>query len=172
MNPEQPESGGSETAPAERAADTAAEWDMVYRPKAIMRLVAIAIAVVLAIHVTFGLLLSVSYTGVKIGWGDKFALIGIGLVICGALLLFTRSRLRVGPRGVGVRNLVSERLYEWDAVRGLAYPDKAQWGRLEFDYDEHIPVMAVQARDGGDAVEAMREFRALHAKYGRTSPSD
>ncbi len=140
-------------------------WDLTYRPTQINKLVAGAIAVVIAIHLTFGLLLTYSYTGVDVGWGDKLALIGIGLVISGALLLFTRSRLRVGPAGVEVRNLVSERLYEWDAVRGLGYADKAQWARLLFAHDEHIPVMAIQARDGAAAVEAMRHFRELQAEY-------
>ncbi|MFZ2510578.1 MAG: PH domain-containing protein [Gordonia sp. (in: high G+C Gram-positive bacteria)] len=141
------------------------KWDLIYRPKQINKLVAGAIVIVIVIHLTFGLLLSYSYTGVNIGWGDKLALITIGFVISGALLLFTRSRLRVGPEGVGVQNLMSERFYEWEAVRGMGYPEKAQWARLLFDSDEHIPVMAVQARDGADAVAAMRRFRELQAKY-------
>lgn len=145
--------------------DTDDDWDLVYRPRAIVKIVIAVIAVVIAIHVTFGLLLTVSYTGVNVGWADQLSLIGIGVVISAALLLFTRSRLRVGPRGVGVRNLVSERLYEWDSVKGLSYPEKAQWGRLLFAYDEHIPVMAVQARDGAAAVAAMRSFRQLREKY-------
>lgn len=158
-------------------AEEPTDWDMVYRPSAIVRIVIIAILIVLAIHLTFGLLLTISYTGVKIGWGDQIALIGIGVVICGSLLLFTRSRLRVGPEGVGVRNLVSERFYEWDAVKGLSYPEKAQWGRLDFAYDEHIPVMAVQARDGATAVAAMRRFRELQVQYapaatGKTPPAE
>lgn len=146
------------------------DWDLIYRPRAIVTIVIVAIVVVIAIHVTFGLLLTVSYTGVNVDWTDQAALIGIGVVISSALLLFTRSRLRVGPRGVGVRNLVSERLYEWDSVKGLSYPDKAQWARLLFAYDEHIPVMAIQARDGTPAVEAMRTFRNLHHKYTAPAP--
>lgn len=141
------------------------DWDLVYRPKQINKIVVGAIVIVIVIHLTFGLLLTYSYTGVNIGWGDQIALITIGLVISGALLLFTRSRLRVGPAGVEVRNLVAERLYEWDAVRGMDYPDKGQWARLLFAHDEHIPVMAVQARDGAAAVDAMRQFRELQRKY-------
>lgn len=153
-----------------QGADTDDDWDLVYRPRAIVKIVIAVIAVVIAIHVTFGLLLTISYTGANVGWADQISLIGIGVVISAALLLFTRSRLRVGPRGVGVRNLVSERLYEWDSVQGLSYPEKAQWARLLFAYDEHIPVMAVQARDGTAAVEAMRSFRQLREKYAPPAP--
>lgn len=148
----------------------AAGWEYVYRPKAIWRPVLIAIVVVLAIHLTFGLLLDVSYTVLNVRWVDKAALIGVGVVICGALMLFTRSRLRLGPQGVGVRNLVGERVYAWDDVVGLSYPEKSQWARLLFPYDEHIPVMAIQARDGDAAVEAMRSFRELQEKYA-TAPT-
>ncbi|GAC57311.1 hypothetical protein GOHSU_18_00660 [Gordonia hirsuta DSM 44140 = NBRC 16056] len=157
--------GAGSAGPADTGAIPDEEWDLVYRPKAIITIVAVAIAIVIVIHLIFGLLLNISYTGVNIGWADKIALISIGLVISASLLLFTRSRLRVGSRGVEVRNLVTERCYEWDVVQGLAYPEKGPWARLLFAHDEHIPVMAVQARDGARAVEAMRRFRELHTRY-------
>lgn len=147
------------------SSNDAGDWEYEYRPKAVRRLVAIAIVVVIAIHVTFGLLLDYSYTGVNIDWADKLSLIGVGVVICGALALLVRPRIRVGPRGVGVLNLVTERVYGWDDVVGMDYPDKAQWARLLFPYDEHIPVMAIQARDGDAAVTAMRRFRQVQEKY-------
>ncbi|MFT3715251.1 MAG: PH domain-containing protein [Gordonia sp. (in: high G+C Gram-positive bacteria)] len=151
---------------------TPPEWVYTYRPEAIRTIASVVAAVVVAIHLVFGLLLGISYTGVNVGWLDKSALIVQGLIIAAAVLLFTRSRLRVGPQGVGVLNLVSERIYGWDVVQGLSYPDKAQWARLLFPQDEHIPVMAVQARDGDRAVEAMREFRELQERYsGRSTDS-
>lgn len=156
--------------PARGGADDVGDWELVYRPRAVVRLVLIAMAVVLVIHVVFGLLLNFSYTGVNVGWLDKLSLILIGLIICGALWLFTRSRLRAGPRGVEVRNLVGERLYDWDSVVGLAYPEKSPWARLLFAHDEHIPVLAVQARDGDAAVEAMRAFRELQDRYQPAAP--
>lgn len=146
------------------------DWELVYRPRAVVRLVLIAIAVVLVLHVVFGLLLNYSYTGVNVGWLDKLSLILVGVAICGVLWLFTRSRLRAGPRGVEVRNLIGERCYEWDSVVGLSYPEKSPWARLLFAHDEHIPVLAVQARDGDAAVEAMRSFRELQERYRPAAP--
>lgn len=164
---------GSETsgqsgrrAASDQKPDPEDRWDYVYRPTAIRRIVAVAIVVVIAIHVTFGLLLTWRDTGVaRVGWEDQLAIILIGVVISGVLLLFTRSRLRVGPQGIGVLNLVTERVYGWDAVIGMSYPEKAQWARLLFPHDEHIPVMAVQARDGDAAVTAMRAVRELRKQY-------
>ncbi|MEZ5211537.1 MULTISPECIES: PH domain-containing protein [unclassified Gordonia (in: high G+C Gram-positive bacteria)] len=153
------------TAAPEQRPDTDDDWVYVYRPKAIVRIVIIAIVVVIAIHVTFGLLLTWRDTGAPVGWQDQAALITIGVVISCVLLLFTRSRLRVGPRGIGVLNLVTERVYGWDEVTGMSYPEKAPWARLLFPYDEHIPVMAVQARDGDAAVAAMRRVRELQREY-------
>ncbi|KJR05145.1 PH domain-containing protein [Gordonia sihwensis] len=141
-------------------------WEYVYRPRW-MRIAAwVAVAVVMIIHLTFGLLLDISYTGVNVGWSDKVALIGVGVVISGAILFLTRARLRLGPEGVGVLNLVSERVFPWDQVLGLEYPEKGFCARLLFSGDEHIPVMAVQARDGDLAVDAMERYREFQTRYG------
>ncbi|MGB6040001.1 MAG: PH domain-containing protein, partial [Gordonia sp. (in: high G+C Gram-positive bacteria)] len=131
-----------------------------------MRRVAwIVIAIVMVIHIVFGLLLNISYTGVNIDWSDKLALIGVGVVISCVILFLTRARLRVGPQGIGVLNLVSERVFGWDEVVGVEYPENWFCARLLFPHDEHIPIMAIQARDGDRAVTAMQEVRRLGEKY-------
>lgn len=140
-------------------------WDYVYRPQWMRRAAWIAVGIVMAIHIIFGLLLNISYTGVNVNWSDKVALIGVGVVISCVILFLTRARLRVGPSGVGVLNMVSERFFTWDEVTGVEYPENWFCARLLFPHDEHIPVMAIQARDGDRAVTAMQEFRALGDKY-------
>ncbi|MFW0794614.1 PH domain-containing protein [Gordonia sp. CPCC 205515] len=146
---------------------TDVEWDLEYRPRRLRRLAVIAAVVVLAIHITFGALLTISDTGPQnIGLGDQFAIILIGIVEAAAILLFTRPRLRVGASGVSVRNLVSERLFGWDGVEGLTYPDKGWSAWLLLPADEHVPVLAVQAWDADRAVTAMNDFRELEERYG------
>ncbi len=140
-------------------------WDMTYRPRRGPRIAVVVAIVILAIHITFGALLTISDTGVHVGLSDQFGIALIGAVEAAAVLLFTRSRLRVGSSGVGVRNLVSERIFEWDQVLGLTYPDKALCARLLLPYDEHIPVFAVASGDRERAVEAMNEFRTLFERY-------
>lgn len=148
--------------------DTAVEWDLVYRPRRMPRVAVVAAIVVLAIHVTFGALLTISDTGARnIGLSDQLAIGLIGVIITGAVLLLTRARLRVGPTGVGVRNLVGERVFEWDRVQGMTYPDKGFSARLLLPADEHVPVLAVQAWDSDRAVAAMTAFRELEERYRR-----
>ncbi|MCH5643509.1 MULTISPECIES: PH domain-containing protein [unclassified Gordonia (in: high G+C Gram-positive bacteria)] len=131
-----------------------------------------AAVVVLAIHITFGILLTISDTGPRnIGTADQAAIILIGILICGAILLLTRPRLRVGRAGIGVRNLVGERLFGWDDVVGLTYPERGFGAQLELPADEHIPVLAVQAGDGDRAVEAMNRYRELEERYGNVQRS-
>ncbi|OPX15471.1 PH domain-containing protein [Gordonia sp. i37] len=142
------------------------EWDMEYRSRRLRLIGIVAAAVVVVIHVTFGLLLTISNTGPdNIGWSDQAALICIGLVEACAIMLLARPRLRVGSRGVSVRNLATERLFEWDQVRGLTYPDKGFGGQLELPADEHVPVLAIQAGDGARAIEAMERYREIEQLY-------
>lgn len=149
------------------------QWDMIYRPRRLPRWAVAVAAVVLAIHVIFGVLLTISDTGPRnVGVSDQAAIIGIGVIIACAILLLTRPRLRVGPTGVSVRNLWSDRLFGWDRVRGLTYPDSGFGGRLLLPADEHIPVLAIQAGDGERAVAAMEEYRRLQQRYSPDTTTD
>ncbi|MFC3244798.1 PH domain-containing protein [Gordonia humi] len=56
-------------------------------------------------------------------------------------------------------------MFPWTEVQGLEYPEKGYWAQLLLPYDEHVPVMAVGARDGERAVEAMTAFRDLQGRY-------
>ncbi|MGB3697472.1 MAG: PH domain-containing protein [Gordonia sp. (in: high G+C Gram-positive bacteria)] len=159
------DAGGGNT---DRRDAAGGEWEYVYRPRWMKKAAWVAIGIVLVIHVTFGLLLNISYTGVNVDWFDKLSLIGVGVVICGVILFLTRARLRLGPDGVGVLNLVSERVFTWDEITGMEYPENWFCARLLFPSDEHIPVMAIQARDGDLAVTAMERFREFHHKYAPT----
>ncbi|WAC55328.1 PH domain-containing protein [Gordonia sp. SL306] len=151
------------------SAGTTVEWDLDYRPHRMPRVAIVAAAVVLAIHITFAALLTISDTGVHVGGADQFGLALIGLVEAGLILLFTQPRLRVGPAGVAIRNLLGERVFEWDRVRGMTYPDKGFSARLLLPADEHVPVLAVQAWDSDRAVDAMTRFRELAEQYRPSS---
>ena len=87
------------------------------------------------------------------------------LPIVAAALLACTLHAGANAAGVEVRNLVSARLFEWDRVRGLTYPEKGSSAQLELPDDEHVPVLAVRASDGEQAVAAMDRFRELDARY-------
>jgi hypothetical protein len=88
-----------------------------------------------------------------------------GLVIAGLVLLFARPRLRVGPTGLSVRNLLGDRLIPWSATVGVSFPAGSRWARVDLPDDEYVPVMAIQAVDKDRAVEAMDTVRSLLARY-------
>ncbi|GAA3046805.1 PH domain-containing protein [Gordonia defluvii] len=158
------------------------QWEFVYRPHRLVVWSGVAAAVVLLIHAIFGYLLTKSQlvvfghtfvfgdNGVRnIGSADQWAIMLIGVIVAGAILLLTRPRVRVGPSGVAVRNLIGERAFGWGEIDGISYPERGSSAWLEFPHDEHIPVLAIRLGDGERAVEAMERVRELQARY-RTAP--
>mgnify|MGYP000358446773 FL=1 len=91
--------------------------------------------------------------------------------LAGVVLLFTRPRLRVGPAGLSVRNLLGDKLAPWADVVDVSFPAGARWARVDLPHDEYVPMMAIQAVDKGRAVQAMDTVRALMAEYQPPSPA-
>jgi len=140
-------------------------WDVEVRPH-LMPLFAYAAAfVIAAAHILVGLLLKIRSSGVIFQTADQVALGVLGLVIAGLVLLFARPRLRVGPAGLAVRNLLGYRLIRWSEVVGVSFPSGSRWARVDLPDDEYIPLMAIQAVDKQRAVDAMDTVRSLLARY-------
>ncbi len=57
-------------------------------------------------------------------------------------------------------------------MRGLFFDHGAPWARLELPFDEYVPVVAIQARDGERAVDALERFRELESRYTGGAVSD
>ena len=89
----------------------------------------------------------------------------LGLIIAAAVLLLALPRMRVGPAGIAVRNVVLERLVPWNEVVGVSFPEGSRWARVDIADYEYVPVLAIQAVDGERAVDAMDTLRSLLAKY-------
>jgi hypothetical protein len=135
------------------------------RPRKARR-VAVAAAVVLVVVFTVvAALLRNTPTGVYFRLSDQVAMVLLGLLLAGTVLLFTRPRVRALADGVEVRNVLTTRLVPWDLVLRVSFPDGAPWGRLELPDDEYIAVMAIQAVDGRYAVQAIRALREVHAQH-------
>lgn len=140
-------------------------WDAVLRPHRTPLFAYGAAFVIAAAHIAVGLLLKAGSTGVVFQTSDQVAIAVLGLVIAGVVLLFARPRLRIGPAGVSVRNLLGDKLIEWSDVVGLSFPVGHRWARIDLPDDEYIPIMAIQAVDKGRAVAAMDTARSLLARY-------
>ena len=140
-------------------------WDLDVRPHLTPYFAYGAAFVIVALHVTVGLLLKVRSSGVIFQTADQVAIALLGVVIGGVVLLFARPRLRVGAQGLDVRNLLGYKLIPWPDVVDVSFPLGARWARVDLPGDEYIPLMAIQAVDKERAVVAMDEVRDLMGRY-------
>ncbi|MEW1735966.1 PH domain-containing protein [Nocardia beijingensis] len=147
------------------AADDASEWDFEVRPRRAVRTAWIAAVLVAAAFTVGGIWLRSGSTGVNFRVADQIAMIGVGLLGAAAVLLLTRPRLRVGPRGVSVRNILGDNEFPWDYIRGVSFPDRKSWARLELVDDDYVPLLAIRSNDKEHAARAMARLRELGAKY-------
>ncbi|WP_433299357.1 PH domain-containing protein [Pseudonocardia sp. CA-142604] len=118
---------------------------------------------VLVLFTVVAVLLRGSETGVYFRFADQVALVVLGLLIAGGVLLLARPRVRADADGIEVRNILTTQRLSWQVVRRVAFPDGASWARLDLPDDEYLPVLAIQAVDGYRAVEGIARLRALHA---------
>jgi Bacterial PH domain len=140
-------------------------WDVEVRPHLTPLFAYAAAFLIAAAHIVVGLLLKTKSSGVIFQTADQVAIALLGLVIAGVVLLFARPRLRVGPAGLSVRNLLGDRIIPWSDTVGVSFPAGSRWARIDLPDDEYIPVMAIQAVDKDRAVEAMDAVRSLLARY-------
>ena len=140
-------------------------WDVELRPHRSPLFIYAAAFLIAAVHIVVGLLLKMKSSGVIFQTSDQVAMALLGLIIAGSVLLFARPRLRVGPPGISVRNLLGYKLVPWSEVVGVSFPAGHRWARIDLPDDEYIPVMAIQAVDKDRAVDAMDTVRSLLARY-------
>ncbi|RDI50732.1 PH domain-containing protein [Nocardia mexicana] len=142
-----------------------ADWDLEVRPRRSVRTARIVAAVLAVLFTIAGIASSHSTTGVNFRGADQVAIVCFGWLLAGAVLLLTRPRVRVGPQGVSVRNIVGDNNFPWKDIRGVSIPDKRAWARLELVDDEYVPMLAIRVNDKEYAARSMDRFRELGAKY-------
>ena len=151
------------------SAPSGGEWDAEFRPHRVT-LFAYGTAALIASTGTVAAMFSAgNSTGALLETADQFAMAGLAIVLAGAVLLLTRPRLRIGPNGLAVRNLVEYRFIPWSEVTGVSFPPGRRWARVDLAYNEYVPVLAVQVADRQRAVDAMDTIRDLMARYRSAS---
>ncbi|MGB3485326.1 MAG: PH domain-containing protein [Mycobacterium sp.] len=145
------------------------DWDLTVRPHLTPYFAYAAAFIIAAAHIVVGFLLKVGQTGVIFQTSDQVGIALVGVVIAGAVLMFSRPRLRIGPAGISVRNLVNDKLIPWADVVDVSFPPGARWARLDLPDYEYIPLMAIQSVDKDRAVTAMENVRAALEKYQHQS---
>jgi hypothetical protein len=136
---------------------------VVVRPRKVMIAAWVGAVAVVALFIVVAVLLRGNETGVYFRFADQVALVVLGLLIGGGVLLLARPRVRADAEGIEVRNILMTRRLPWHFVRRVAFPDGASWARLDLPDDEYLPVLAIQAVDGYRAVEGIARLRALHS---------
>jgi len=140
------------------------DWDAEFRPRT-MRRAAIATAAVIAVAGVVVAALDDHSSGAYMRIWDQIAWGGLALFIAAGVLLLTRPRVRIGPSGLLVRNLLEDKLIPWNDVVNVSFPPKKRWARVDLDSNEYVPVVAIQSVDREYAVDAMDTVRELMARY-------
>jgi hypothetical protein len=124
--------------------------------------------VFLAVFTVVAILLRSDWTGAYFGASDQFAMIGVGMILAGAVLSLVRARVRADEKGVEVRNVINTNWFSWDDVEHVSFPDGASFARLELPDDEYVTILAIPSVDGARSVAAIRELRRLKAQAAAT----
>lgn len=112
--------------------------------------------------VVVGLLLKQSSSGaVTFRTADQLAMIGLGLIIAGGVLIMTRPYIRADAAGLVVRNFGGPKYIPWQVVRTVRFSGAAPWATLELQDDDALTLLAIQAVDGETAADATDALRRL-----------
>ncbi|MFD0361028.1 PH domain-containing protein [Nocardia sp. GCM10030253] len=160
-----PHAGKATHAASAAAQGDTPEWELEVRPRRSVRTAWIVAVLLAAFFIAGGIWLRTGSTGVNFRPADQLAMMGIGLLAAAAVLLLTRPRLRVGARGVSVRNILGDTEFPWEHIRGVSFQDKKSWARLELIDDDYVPLLAIRSNDKEHAARALDRLRELGAKY-------
>lgn len=148
------------------ATTTTKPWELEIKSNFLRNVAVVWIIVVMAVHIFMAWAVDVEFTGVAVTGIDKFAFIGVGLIISAlSWIALTRPRVKVNEDGVQVANIIGTRFYPWILIYGLAFPRGARMARLELPDFEYVTLWAIQSGDKERAIAAVDAFRRLEAKY-------
>jgi hypothetical protein len=141
------------------------DWDAVFAPRRTPIYAWIAAALITSVGMAIAASLRLESTGPILRFADQIAMASLAVLLACGVLLLTRPRLKVGPAGLAVRNVLGYRLIGWDEVVDVSFPPGKRWARVDLPYNEYQPVLAIASNDGERAVAAMGAVRDLMARY-------
>jgi hypothetical protein len=140
-------------------------WDIEFTPKRMTMLARGVAAVIMAAGLLVAVVSEENSTGAFLRTVDHVAMAGLAAALAGGVLMLTRPRLRAGPAGLAVRNLLGYRVIPWSEVVDFSFPRGKRWARVDLEHNEYLPVLAVQSSDGERSVAAMDTIRELMGRY-------
>jgi len=144
---------------------------VVIRPRKIRRVCWILAPVVVLVFAALAMFLHGS-TGDGEGRfqpSDTGAMIILGFLAAGAILLFTRPKVVADEHHIKIQNVLGGYDLPWEVVRRVKFERGNPWVSLELEDDDVVAVMALQAADKEYAVAGTRALRALLAAHKATA---
>lgn len=134
------------------------------RPIVMARIGYVAAAVVFGVFLITAIVMPHANAGAHFGVKDQAGTAVLGVILGGLLLMPTRPRLYADADGVRLRAFLGGwRTVPWDVVVAVEFPSTVRFARLVLPAEETLAIYAVQRLDREQAVDVMRQLRALFA---------
>lgn len=146
--------------------------ELIARPRKLTIWSIVASLILVAVFVVMGVLLKQSEAGTVFTLFDQIGIGGIGVILAGGCLMFTRPRVWANSKQITVRNVFLTTTLPWGVVREVGVTQGSAWGLLDLQDDDQLSMLGLQVADGERAVLAMRRLRQLHAQAVGTSSTD
>lgn len=136
--------------------------ELVSKPRQLIRWSIVTAAIIVVTFAVVGVLLERSEAGTVFTLADQIGIVGIGVILAGGALMFTRPRVWADDERVRVRNVFTTKTLPWGVVREVGVSRGASWGVLDLQDDDQVSMLGLQIADGQRSVDAMRRLRELH----------
>jgi Bacterial PH domain len=140
---------------------------VIIRPRKIRRVCWVLAPTVLVFFIVLGAALHGSARAGTAAFqpSDRAAMGVLGVLVAGAILVFTRPKVVADSEQIAVQNFVGGATLPWEVVRAVRFDRGNSCLTLELEDDDVLAVWAVQAADKEHAVAGARELRRLHAVH-------
>lgn len=143
---------------------------LVIRPVKLTKICWLSAALLIAVFAAVGWSLRIGTEGeASFRVSDQVAMTGIGVLMAGIVLAFTRARVVADTQGLRIRGALGDRYIPWTIVRQINLVDGEPWANLDLLDDDRIALFALQSNDGERATEHVLALRRLLAESRRPS---
>ena len=134
------------------------------RPILTSRIGYAAAVFVFAVFLVTAFVMPHANAGAHFGVEDQIGTGVLGVILGGLFLMLTRPRLVADRESLRLRSFLGGwRTIPWDIVVAVDFPSKVRFARVVLPGEETLAIYAVQRLDKEQAVETMRQLRALFA---------
>ncbi|MFC6316574.1 PH domain-containing protein [Corynebacterium gerontici] len=151
---------------ADAALTSSKPWKLSITSRKLRIRAMVSAGVIIALHVFLALVVAIGDTGTTVTVIDQWGYFLVGVLLAALVFIaLWRPRVQVNEDGVEVRNFLGTKFYPWFVIYGLNFPEGARMARLELPDFEYVSLWALQSADGAQAVQDVKDFRALEAQY-------